>query len=64
MASREEMSVSFGAAASAYQSGRPDYPREAVDWMEQYRIAWEEQLDRLGAYLKSKTQGTRHGRKK
>ncbi|HMA12646.1 MAG TPA: metalloregulator ArsR/SmtB family transcription factor [Steroidobacteraceae bacterium] len=38
--------------------------REAVDWMEQYRIAWEEQLDRLGAYLKTKTEGTRHGRKK
>jgi DNA-binding transcriptional ArsR family regulator len=38
--------------------------REAVDWMEHHRIAWEEQLDRLGAYLKSKTQGTRHGRKK
>jgi len=38
--------------------------REAVDWMEQYRAAWEDQLDRLGAYLKSKTQGTRHGRKK
>ncbi len=37
--------------------------REAVDWMEQYRIAWEDQLDRLDAYLKS-TQGTRHGRKK
>ena len=37
---------------------------EAVDWMEQYRIAWEDQLDRLGAYLKSKTKGTRHGRKK
>jgi DNA-binding transcriptional ArsR family regulator len=37
---------------------------EALDWMEQHRIAWEEQLDRLGAYLKSKTQGTRHGRKK
>src|SRR6478735_7811542 len=33
MASREEMSVSFGAAAGAYESGRPDYPREAVDWM-------------------------------
>src|SRR6478736_1142700 len=33
MASREEMSQSFGAAAGAYQSGRPDYPREAVDWM-------------------------------
>lgn len=38
--------------------------REALDWMEQHRIAWEEQLDRLGAYLKTKTQGTRHGRKK
>jgi DNA-binding transcriptional ArsR family regulator len=37
---------------------------EALDWMEQHRIAWEEQLDRLGAYLKTKTQGTRHGRKK
>ena len=33
MAGREEMSLSFGAAASAYESGRPDYPREAVDWM-------------------------------
>lgn len=38
--------------------------REAVDWMEHYRIAWEEQLDRLGAYLKTKTQGAQHGRKK
>lgn len=28
--------------------------REAVDWMEQHRLAWEDQLDRLGAYLKSK----------
>lgn len=37
---------------------------DAVDWMEQHRLAWEEQLDRLGAYLKTKTQGTRHGRKK
>ncbi|MFH8250466.1 class I SAM-dependent methyltransferase [Microbacterium sp. B2969] len=33
MASREEMSTSFGAAAGAYESGRPDYPREAVDWL-------------------------------
>jgi len=33
MASREEMSTSFGAAAGAYESGRPDYPREAIDWM-------------------------------
>lgn len=31
--------------------------REAVDWMEQYRIAWEDQLDRLGAYLKAKHGG-------
>lgn len=38
--------------------------REAVDWMEQYRVAWEDQLDRLDAYLKSKAKGARHGRKK
>lgn len=38
--------------------------REAVDWMEQYKIAWEDQLDRLGAYLDSKHKGARHGRKK
>jgi DNA-binding transcriptional ArsR family regulator len=38
--------------------------REAVDWMEQYRVAWEAQLDRLDAYLETKTKGTRHGRKK
>jgi len=38
--------------------------REAVDWMEQYRLAWEEQLDRLGEYLKQKTRGTGHGRSK
>lgn len=31
--------------------------RQAVDWMEQHRIAWEDQLDRLGAYLKSKQEG-------
>jgi SAM-dependent methyltransferase len=33
MASREEMSTSFGAAAAVYESGRPDYPRAAVEWM-------------------------------
>ncbi|MDW4571200.1 class I SAM-dependent methyltransferase [Microbacterium sp. M3] len=33
MAGHEEMSLSFGSAAGAYESGRPDYPREAVDWM-------------------------------
>lgn len=43
--------------------------REAVDWMEQYRILWEAQLDRLGAYLQKKTanthtKGAGHGRKK
>ena len=38
--------------------------REAVDWMEQHRLAWEEQLDRLGAYKQKKTRGDRDGRKK
>src|SRR3954466_3223812 len=33
MASREEMSRSFGSAAGAYESGRPDYPLEAVEWL-------------------------------
>lgn len=33
MADREQMSTSFGAAASAYQAGRPDYPAAAVEWM-------------------------------
>lgn len=33
MASREEMSTSFGAAAGTYDAGRPDYPSEAVAWM-------------------------------
>jgi SAM-dependent methyltransferase len=33
MAGREEMSRSFGAAAAAYEAGRPDYPAEAVAWM-------------------------------
>lgn len=33
MVSREEMSRSFGAAAGVYESGRPEYPREAVEWL-------------------------------
>jgi SAM-dependent methyltransferase len=33
MASREEMSTSFGQMAGAYEVGRPDYPAEAVAWM-------------------------------
>jgi DNA-binding transcriptional ArsR family regulator len=27
--------------------------KEAVDWMEQYRVFWEESLDRLDVYLKT-----------
>jgi DNA-binding transcriptional ArsR family regulator len=38
--------------------------RDAVDWMEHYRAAWEDQLDRLGAYLKTKATGGHHGRKR
>jgi len=33
MATREEMSRSFGAATDAYETGRPEYPAEAVEWM-------------------------------
>ena len=41
--------------------------RDVADWMEQYRIFWEESFDRLDAYLKSvtlKKKGKRYGRKK
>ena len=39
--------------------------KEAVDWMEQYRIFWEESLDRLGEYLKTVQKKEKpHGRKK
>lgn len=43
--------------------------KTASDWMEQYRIYWEESFDRLDAYLKTmtsqkKTKGKKHGRKK
>ena len=33
MASREEMSTSFGTASGTYEHGRPDYPSAAVEWM-------------------------------
>lgn len=33
MASREEMSLSFGAEAGLYQAGRPEYPAEAAAWL-------------------------------
>ena len=50
--------------------------KDATDWIEQYRIFWEESLDRLGEYLKTVTakeaktkkkksaKGKNHGRKK
>jgi DNA-binding transcriptional ArsR family regulator len=43
--------------------------KEVSNWMEQYRVFWEENLDRLDAYLKTitaneKKKGTRNGRKK
>lgn len=40
--------------------------RDVSDWMEQYRVFFEESLDRLDAYLKTVTQkkGKAHGRKK
>jgi len=33
MATREEMSRSFGSATGAYETGRPEYPADAVEWM-------------------------------
>ena len=43
--------------------------KDAVDWMEQYRVFWEESLDRLEVYLKTVTskkdaKGKRNERKK
>jgi len=43
--------------------------KNANDWMEQYRIFWEESFDRLEEYLKSvtmkeKKKGKKNGRKK
>ena len=45
--------------------------KNAVDWMEQYRIFWEESFDRLEDYLKTvtakntkKAKGKKNGRKK
>lgn len=43
--------------------------KNATDWMEQYRVFWEESFDRLEEYLKtvtakSKPKGKPHGRKK
>jgi DNA-binding transcriptional ArsR family regulator len=51
-----------------------DRLKDVADYMEQYRIFWEESLDRLGEYLKTinidsktaevKKKGTKNGRKK
>lgn len=38
--------------------------RDAADWMEQYRIFWEEHLDRLGDYLKTITAKKPKGKRK
>lgn len=46
--------------------------RDAADWVEQYRVFWEESFDRLDAYLKEtqankitkETKDTSHGNKK
>lgn len=41
--------------------------RDVADWMEQYRIFWEESFDRLEEYLKTvtaKPKGKKNGRKK
>ncbi len=42
--------------------------KEATDWIEQYRVFWEDSRDRLGEYLKEvqatkKTKGKKHGKK-
>lgn len=46
-----------------------DALKDAADWMEQYRMFWEQSFDRLEAYLKTVTskknaKGKSHGRKK
>jgi DNA-binding transcriptional ArsR family regulator len=43
--------------------------KDVADWMEQYRIYWEESFDRLDEYLKTvtkkkKPKGKKNGRKK
>ncbi|MBX2995296.1 MAG: helix-turn-helix transcriptional regulator [Bdellovibrionaceae bacterium] len=43
--------------------------KDVSDWMDHYRIFWEESFDRLGEYLKTvtaqeKSKGKNHGRKK
>ena len=46
----------------------PEPFRQAADWVEQYRMFWEESFDRLDVYLKTVTAksraGAKHARKK
>ena len=52
---------------------KEDGLKEASEWMEEYRVYWEESFDRLEAYLKTvtvenktienKKEGKKHGRK-
>jgi len=43
----------------------PEALRDVDDWMEPYRAQWEEQLDRLDAYLKTvKANQTQKGKKR
>lgn len=47
----------------------PQALKDASDWMDQYRMFWEESFDRLDAYLKSvaaksHTKGKKHGDRK
>lgn len=50
---------------------KPDKLKEAAEWMEQYRVFWEESLDRLDEYLKKVTSsqansvnGRKHAKKR
>ncbi len=48
---------------------RPEPLKDVADWMEHYRVLWEESFDRLDAYLKTvtadqKKKGRKNGRKK
>jgi|SRR5665213_2011089 len=38
--------------------------REAADWVEQYRVFWEESFDRLDAYLKETASTTKRAKEK
>ena len=38
--------------------------KDVADWMEQYRVFWEESFDRLEAYLKTVTHKKEKGKKK